>query len=118
MPKVSIPKDLSSVKTKLFFNLTRRQLICFGAAALIGFPVFFAVRSRTDVSTAAFVMILIMLPCFLFAMVERNGQGLEVMIRHYVSTRYRRPRRRLYQTKSHTERKGSTHVQRKSSPRP
>ena len=33
---VSIPRDLTKVKSKLIFNMTRRQLICFGTAAAIG----------------------------------------------------------------------------------
>ena len=36
---ISIPRDLTRVKTKVFFGLTKRQLVCFGAAALIGVPV-------------------------------------------------------------------------------
>ena len=36
MPFVSVPKDLSKVKTKVAFNLTRRQLICFSVAGFIG----------------------------------------------------------------------------------
>ena len=30
---VSVPKDLSNIKTKVAFNLTKRQLVCFGGAA-------------------------------------------------------------------------------------
>ena len=36
-----MPRDLANVKTKVAFNLTKRQLICFGAAALVGVPLFF-----------------------------------------------------------------------------
>ena len=36
MAYVSVPKDLTKVKNKLVFNLTRRQLICFALAASIG----------------------------------------------------------------------------------
>ncbi len=36
MPYVPVPKDLTKVKTKLAFNLTKRQLICFSLAALVG----------------------------------------------------------------------------------
>ena len=32
MPYVPVPKDLTKVKTKLAFNLTKRQLICFSLA--------------------------------------------------------------------------------------
>ena len=28
---VAVPKDLSGIKTKVAMNLTKRQLICFGA---------------------------------------------------------------------------------------
>ena len=34
MAYVTIPKDLTKVKSKVLFGLTKRQLICFGAAAL------------------------------------------------------------------------------------
>ena len=35
MPYVNVPNDLSKIKTKIAFNLTKRQLICFGAGASI-----------------------------------------------------------------------------------
>lgn len=38
MPYVSVPNDLSKIKTKLAFNLTKRQLICFGGVAALGIP--------------------------------------------------------------------------------
>ena len=37
---ISVPRDLSRVKSKILFNLTKRQLICFGTAAAIGLPSF------------------------------------------------------------------------------
>ena len=33
MAFVTVPKDLTKVKNKLIFNLTKRQIICFGIAA-------------------------------------------------------------------------------------
>ena len=38
MAFVSVPKDLTKVKNKIIFNLTKRQLICFGIAAAVGLP--------------------------------------------------------------------------------
>ena len=38
MAYVPVPKDLTKVKTKVAFNLTKRQLVCFGGGALIGVP--------------------------------------------------------------------------------
>ena len=36
MAYVTVPKDLTKVKSKVMFGLTKRQLICFGTAVLIG----------------------------------------------------------------------------------
>ena len=46
MAYVNVPKDLTKVKTKALFNLTKRQLICFGSGALIGVPLFFLLKGR------------------------------------------------------------------------
>ena len=35
MAYVSVPKDLTKVKNKVAFNLTKRQLICIGIGAAI-----------------------------------------------------------------------------------
>ena len=36
---------------------------------------------------AAMVMIVVMLPCFLFAMYEKHGQPLEVVVKNIIHTR-------------------------------
>ena len=84
MAYVPVPKDLTKVKTKVAFNLTKRQLICFGSGALIGVPLFFFLRGSMGTSTAALVMVLTMLPFFFLAMYERNGQPLEKVVRQFV----------------------------------
>ena len=48
MAYVNVPKDLTKIKSKVLFNLTKRQLICFGLAALMGVPLFFAQRRHRD----------------------------------------------------------------------
>ena len=95
---VTIPKDLTKVKSKVLFGLTRRQLICFGAAVLVGVPLFFLLKDAIDSSTATLCMILVMLPLFLFAMYERHGQPLEIIIQQMVQTMFVRPKERPYQT--------------------
>lgn len=98
MAYVPVPKDLSRVKTKVVFNLTKRQLLCFAAALALGLPLFFLLKGATGTSLAAFVMILVMLPCFLFAMYEKHGQPLETVIKNIVQTKFIRPKERPYQT--------------------
>ena len=98
MAYVTVPKDLTKVKSKVMFGLTRRQLVCFGAAALIGVPLFFLLKDRASSSAATFCMIVVMLPLFLLAMYERNGQPLEVILSQIIQTAFRRPKERPYQT--------------------
>ena len=38
MAYVPVPKDLTKVKTKVALNLTKRQLIFFSLAAVVGIP--------------------------------------------------------------------------------
>ena len=98
MAYVTIPKDLSRVQSKVLFGLTKRQVICFGAAALVGVPLFFLAKSSLGTTTAALCMILVMLPFFLFAMYEKNGQPLEVFLGHLIQNKFIRPKVRIYQT--------------------
>ena len=70
---IPVPRDLTRVKTKVFFNLTKRQLLCFGAAALIGVPIFFLVKATGNVSLAALSMMIVMLPLFFLAMYEKDA---------------------------------------------
>ena len=77
MAYVSVPKDLTKVKNKVAFNLTKRQLICIGIGAAMGIPSYFLLRNVMGNSNAATVMVLLMLPAFLFAMYEKDGMHLE-----------------------------------------
>ena len=95
---ISIPRDLTRVKSKVLFNLTKRQLICFGAAALIGVPFFFLLKAAGNVSLAALGMILVMLPLVFLALYEKDGQPLEVVAKHFIQAKFLRPKVRPYLT--------------------
>ena len=98
MAYVPVPKDLTKVKTKVMFNLTRRQLVCFTAGALVGVPLFLWLREPAGNSMAAMCMMLVMLPFFLLAMYEKNGQPPEKLIRNIVQVCFLRPKQRPYRT--------------------
>ena len=98
MAYVPVPKDLTKVKSKFLFNLTKRQVICFGLGALVGVPLFFLTKASIGVSMASLLMIAVMLPFFLFALYEKHGQPLEVLLKHFLQARFIRPRIRVYQT--------------------
>lgn len=95
---ISVPRDLGRVKSKIFFNLTKRQLICFSVAAAVGLPLFFLVKKSGNVSLAALTMIGVMLPFFFLAMYEKDGMPLEVILNHFIEAKFRRPKERPYCT--------------------
>ena len=98
MPYVNVPNDLSKVKSKLAFNLTKRQLLCFGGAALIGIPSYLLARTVIGNSAALFLMIALMLPAFLLAMYEKDGLPFEKVVRNVVRARFLWPGTRPYKT--------------------
>ena len=98
MAYVPVPKDLTKVKSKLLFNLTKRQLSCFGGGALIGVPLFFLLRGSLGASSAAILMVLSMLPLFVMGLYEKNGRPLEKVLGDVIQTVFLRPKRRPYQT--------------------
>lgn len=99
MTYVSVPKDLSKVKSKIAFNLTKRQLICFGCAAVIGIPTYLFTRKTIGTDGAVFLMIGLMLPFFFLAMYEKDGQPAEKILRNFLRSRLW-PSARVYKTEN------------------
>ena len=100
MAYVSVPKDLTKVKNKVAFNLTKRQIICFAAAAAVGLPFYFLTRDLIGNSNAVMGMVVLMVPAFLFAMYERDGMPLEKVLMNMITVKFRRPHLRLYETEN------------------
>ncbi len=98
---ISVPRDLTKVKSKVMFNLTKRQLICFSVATLFGVPSFFLIKQIASVSTAAMGMMIVMMPFFFLAMYEKNGQYLEVILGHLIEATFIRPKERPYKTNNY-----------------
>lgn len=98
MPFVPVPKDLTKVKTKVAFNLTKRQLVCFGLGGLVGIPTYIFTRGSIGNESAALLMIGLMLPFFMFGIYEKDGQPLEKMLKNFVSVSFLRPPNRPYRT--------------------
>ena len=95
---IPVPRDLTKVKSKVAFNLTKRQLICFVIAAAIGVPTFFLLKKIGNSTFAAMGMMIVMMPLFFFAMYEKNGQPLEVFLHHFIQATFIRPKIRPYKT--------------------
>ena len=95
---ISVPRDLTKVKSKVMFNLTKRQLICFGLAALVGVPSFFLLKLAFSISTSVMIMMVIMMPFFFLSLYEKHGQPLEVFLKHFIQANFVRPKTRPYKT--------------------
>ncbi len=100
MAYVSVPKDLTKVKSKVMFNLTKRQVVCLGIAAALGLPFYFLAKGHIGTSNAATGMVLIMLPAFFFAMYEKDGLYFEKILMNMARVKLLRPAIRRYEVEN------------------
>jgi hypothetical protein len=92
---------MSAVKTRLILKLTKRQLVCFGAAAAIGVPIFLSFRGVMGNTGAMTLMIAAVIPAFFFAIYNKDGvipaeKFLLLILRQKIFY----PKVRLYRTKN------------------
>lgn len=97
---VEVPKKLDGIKTKVALNLTKRQLICFSSATVIGVPLYLGTRNTIGTEAAAILMILVMVPLFLLAMYERDGMPAEKILKLMIRQRYILPGIRRYKSEN------------------
>lgn len=96
------------------FRGTLKYVAVQGLGLLIGLVLYFFLSSidvfalakqwkwllgfNVGTSPAAMVMMVVMIPAMLFAMYEKNGQPLEVVIRNIYRVCFQRPKQRPYKT--------------------
>ncbi len=97
---VDVPKNLSGIKTKVALNLTKRQLICFGSAALTGVPLYLVTKKPLGTDIATLIMIAVMLPLFLLAMYEKDGMPAEKILKLVIRQKYLTPGIRRYRSEN------------------
>jgi len=86
---VQIPKDLSNVKTKVALNLTKRQLIGFAVAGLIGIPTYLKTRNALGNDLAVFLMMILTIPIFFVVFYEKDGLPCEKYLKYvYLHEKY------------------------------
>lgn len=84
----SVNTDFAAYQPKVAFGLTKRQIICFLLAAVLGFPTYFFTKDYIGTDMAGILMIIVMVPLFLVAMYQKNGQPLEVVLKHYIKEQF------------------------------
>ena len=97
---VPVPKDLSGIKTKVALNLTKRQIICFSLAALVGVPLYFLTKGVLGTQAAALIMVGAMLPFFFFAMYTKDGFPAEKILYFMVRQKILTPGIRPYRSEN------------------
>ena len=96
MIRASVPRDPSAIKTKVALNLTKRQIVCFGAAALVGLPTYFLVKRVLGTEAGALMMMVATLPLFFLGLFERDGLPAEKYLYLVLRQRYLTPGIRRY----------------------
>lgn len=100
MAFVQVPKDLARVKTKIAFNLTKRQLICFSIGAVIGIPTYLLIRKNVGNDVALLTMIVLMMPFFFAAIFEKDGMSFEKYFKYVIRQKYIYPKIRVYKSEN------------------
>ncbi len=103
MAFVPVPKDLSRVKTKVVFNLTKRQLIFFSLGAIVAIPIYLGIRKAIGNDFALMVLIVVAMPFFLLGIFEKDGIPLEKYARYIIRQKFINPKIRIYKTENFYE---------------
>ena len=98
---VAVPKDLSGIKTKVAMNLTKRQLICFGACGCSWVsPFIFSQKVAIGTQASALLMVAVMLPFFFLAMYEKDGFPAEKILYFMIRQKILTPGIRPYKSEN------------------
>ena len=100
MAYVPVPKDLTKVKTKVALNLTKRQLIFFSLAAVVGVPLYLLAKKPLGSSVSAILMVTVMLPFFFMAMYEKDGFPAEKILYFMIRQKFLTPGIRPYKSEN------------------
>ena len=95
MAYVPIPKDLKRVKTKVAFNLTKRQLIGFSIGGLLGFSAYIFVRKLVPNDIAVLFLITATLPVFFITLFEKDGLVFEQYFKLIYLHKFYQPGKRV-----------------------
>lgn len=92
---ISIPREVKNIKAKLFFGLTKRQLIGFICAGLIFFPIVFLLRN-VSLDLAMLLAFVLAAPCIFIAIFKKNNLNAETWIKLYIEYNYIYKNKRKY----------------------
>lgn len=95
MAYVPIPKDLDRIKTKVAFNLTKRQLIGFAVATLIGVPAYLTAKKYLPNDIFIIFLLVSTLPIFYITFFDKDGLTFEKYYKYYYLHKFYQPSKRV-----------------------
>ena len=100
MAQIAVNRDYTKIKKKVAFGLTKRQLLCFAVAGVLGFLFYWSTRKALGTTLAVTCMILLIMPVFFLCQYERDGRHLEDIMKDMIRTRFARPGIRRYEAEN------------------
>ena len=81
-------------------NLTKRQLICFGAASAVGIPFYIFTKDIIGTQASALIMVAVILPFFFLAMYEKDGFPAQKILYFMIRQKFLTPGIRPYKSEN------------------
>lgn len=95
MAYVPVPKDLDKIKTKVAFNLTKRQLIGFFVAALVGIPIYLTAKKYLPNDISMIFLLVSTLPIFYITFFDKDGLTFEKYYKYLYLHKFYQPQKRV-----------------------
>ena len=92
---ISIPTDLKKIQSKLFFGLTKRQLIGFGLGLFVGIIVFIIFKN-INLDIAMYAMFFSTAPILFATIYQKDNMYIEQWIKLMIEQKYLNPNKRYY----------------------
>lgn len=96
---VKIPKDLSLIKQKFVFGLTKRQAVCFGIGLIAGMTAFYVFNGLLGLQAGCFALGIAAAPAIFCGLYKKNGLHFEQTVKFMIDF-FRKPKERTYQSEN------------------
>lgn len=96
---IKIPKDLSLIKQKFMFGLTKRQVVCFGIGLAMGLPAFYIFNKIAGIEAGCLALGILAAPAVLCGLYNKNGMHFE-QIAKLMFQFLKKPKKRTYQSEN------------------
>ena len=97
-------KDPTKVKSRFIGSFSKRQILCYGIAVLIGVPFYLLTKDIIGKESAALFMVALMFPAIICSIYEKDGLPAEKYFLRFIKWRFIRPMKRAYRKENRFER--------------